>query len=281
MLCYMSQKSDLQGDPFVAVDRVSTDIFDRLSGLQHSDDAAVVQVEDVKSRLQRLGEFLLEATQKPATDTVPDAPIKQPDFEFAVVVESEQPGAFFTLSKAHGGPASKTAPSPLLQDQEDSVSFRAARQRANLPDGIELLEGNSTHYNEDDVMSAIKVVMVEQKREFSRKTLPELEPAPPTQIIDASGDGVQPQTTSQDWRNKLRARVIRFYRQDTILAVSLTVWSILLGMMLINPERVLPVFLTSVYFGVVVLLIFKPGKVVETVSRYWRRFTRAGAEGQS
>jgi hypothetical protein len=263
ILTAMSKTPEPGNAPFSSVDSVSTDIFQRLGDIEHVGTLPDEHAQVVKSRLQRLGEFLLDAGPKLGENAEQS---QQPAFDFAVIVEGADDGSYFTMSKEHQSKPRQ----PLAQYHSERVSFHAARKRAKLPDGIELLEGNSGRYDDTDTMSAIKVVMVQQKREIKRKSLPELEPAPFEYVIPEEIEDVE-MAEQTPLSQKTRAHIVRFFRQDTVLAVSLSIWTVLLLLMVFDPQRVLPVFLTSVYFCCVCLMIFKPGKVLDTATKAWRR----------
>ncbi len=274
MMSQSSAAQDASSDPFRSVDAVSGDIFDRLIGIENPEDLSATQAEVVKSRLQKLGAFLLDAGANfgtPEAEVRDDAP---PPFDFTVVVEGVEEREYFGLSRQsveRRRARAENARQAFARYQAERVSYHAARERANLPEGIELLEGRSSQYSEDAIMSAIRVVMVEQKRQVSRKSLPDLAPAPviePTPLQLEHEALPEQRVTLAD---RLRGKVAEFYKKDLVLAVSLTLWLALLIAMIVDPKVFLPLLVVSFYGLLMYLAIFRPGTIAKSLSALWKR----------
>ncbi|MEM6889117.1 MAG: hypothetical protein AAF636_13365 [Pseudomonadota bacterium] len=277
-----SQERDGPEVPFQCVDSVSDEIFDRLVEIDRVEELTPTEAAATKTRLQKLGEYLLESAPKLGTDAAMDISDTQPEFDFALMVEGEEQGAYFGMSRAAGN-RQKARKQSIEEYEAERVSYHAARQLSNLPQGIELLEGQASDYNETDVMSAIKGVMVEQKRQQSAEHLPPLAPqqaplreAAITEHRAEASTGTGPRIAEFDLATAsipslLRRVLAQFFLRDTVLAVSLSVWAALVLMAFIEPSASVLLIGKSVYLLFIFAVVFRQSGLMTPITLLGRR----------
>lgn len=167
------------GSRFRSVDTVSDDIFDKMFGNAFVGEMSPAQNAVAKSRLQKVAEFILDAVPKINSSEVV-AEHDEP-FNFSIIIEGSEVG---TCISGSGEVGMRKATGQLSLNP---ISFRAARTQSGLPEGIELITGQSQHHDTASTMAAIRAVMIEQKRELSRNSFPEI--AASTDIEDGRSDG--------------------------------------------------------------------------------------------
>ena len=219
------------GCHFSEVDNVSSQLFDRLSGDDHLTAEPVVVPEPVMpegpfSHVDNVSSGIfdrMEVIEHPdQTNSVPDNTV--PLFG----------------QEAAGLDDSVHRDRPKSNPNAADVTYKAAQRRSQLPDSAFPLEGAPLQVNEDLMLSSIRELMVEQKRDFNKKAFPDLEPvapatAKPGETDEAAlCDHVEEYEAVED--SKFKAALVKFVKTDTVLALCLSIWAALLLMIFIEPE---------------------------------------------
>lgn len=162
------------------------------------------------------------------------------------------------------------ADKPTGAFQED-ISYYAARRRSQLPDGVELLQGEPNHPSEDELLSSIRAVIdeqeaeqyavkIEQKRKQNRRSLPMLEPQ--HALVETPQTPVQP-VKSPTAPRRARAALRQAFRKDFFLASALSVWSALALAVYIDPSVSGILFGTSMFLLFVASCLFPDSKDID------------------
>ena len=168
-----------EAGPFSNVENVSSQIFDRIDAVKRPEAqsaASETKVRPTDSKMHRIKTYLLdivpaENSEAELQDPETGAP---PDY---VLVRTDDPGAV-PIVRSEGtleqGDAQfqKPAMDPNIAD----VGYKAAQRRSQLPEGAEPMEGAPVRVDEDNMAASIRQVIVEQKSDLKKNTLPELEP---------------------------------------------------------------------------------------------------------
>jgi hypothetical protein len=203
----LPQKAPSDEDaPFLAVDNVSPQIFERMNEVRQPADSAGLPEATPR------GWVLVRA------EDIGDAPVAKFEVTQKVLQEEIQ--------------REKPKPNPNIAD----VGYRAAQRLSQLPDGAEPLEGAPLQVDDGITLASIRHVMVEQKRDLNKKAFPELEPV--TTSMETHLDNAYLQEIEEYEEippNRIQAAVIKFVRTDTVLATCLSIWVSLLMMIFIDP----------------------------------------------
>jgi len=259
---------------FGSVEKVSTAIFDRLVEIERPEDLNETQAIVAKSRMQKLGQFLIDAAPSFGTSEQATAAARDIPFDFAILVEGADEGSYFGLSKKAEDQPDLTPSSdckPFVQRQLDRAIARNAIFPPHLPEGIQILEGSSENYSDDQILSAINVVMVAQKRENSRKILPEIEPAIAAAVTEPKDATVPVERIRPSMFQSMHRAVARFFMKDTVLAISLSIWGALFLMCYIDTSAVVPLFVCSLILLFSFLVIVSSGEFIGALFRRRRR----------
>ena len=231
---------------FSDVEDVSDDIFGKVLPFPHRGEpkedpepevAKTIEADEgIISRFQDLTEYLSGAFAK---GVVSGASLfednKNTRKRFIVVADENQP----------------------VQDAEEaerqaSLERKQKRRRHDgltsyltLPDHVEMLEVDPQPYDDEATMAAIRKVMVDQRREFSRLNLPELRPANATNWADFSDETNGEEETShtrpdQRFSGRIKLRIIAFLALGLAVAVNPDFFKyFMLGFLIVSAELAL------------------------------------------
>ena len=121
------------------------------------------------------------------------------------------------------------------------ISFHAANRRAQLPSGIEILQGKPARLVEEKALFSIRAMINEQqqeqaaiklaeKRDFNRRALPRLESQEAFDAPPISDESEEPTL-----RSKYITKLNRAFRGEYFLTFTLSGWSTLALMVFIDP----------------------------------------------
>lgn len=154
----------------------------------------------------------------------------------------------------------------------------AARRRAKLPEGIDLLRGRPTECSEEAMMFAIRRMMTDQKREFSLKALPFLEP-PMSDLEANSQPGDKAGSPNRKTFGEMaRSSVVTAFRKDFALAANVAFWGFLALFLFLDPQLSIVLFGNSVFFLLAICFVFMPETLTDLVMDAWRRVK--GSDGE-
>lgn len=162
-----------------------------------------------------------------------------------------------------------------------NIGPAAARRRANLPEGIDLLKGKATECSEEAMMSAIRRMMTDQKRDFSLQALPFLEPPvadPKDHILPEDHAGMAPRRSLAE---RAQSYIVTAFRKDFALAANVAFWGFLALFLFLDPQLSLVLFGNGVFFLLAICFVFMPETLTDLVMEAWKRFRGSDRSGKT
>jgi hypothetical protein len=228
-------------DRFNCVDRVATRIFDQMPPMS-DDEADVFESAGFAPALRDASAMGRDAPTRIDNRDTP-----------SVIVRTEKLLKSFLLALDDGElfPRASAAPSSNEMNatvyrapdfaKSPDISFHAANRRAQLPSGIEILQGKPAGPVEESTLSSIRAMINEQqqeqaavklaeKREFNRRALPPLASQDFFDVPAFADEAEEPTL-----RSKCIAKLNRAFRGEYFLTFTLSGWSTLALMVFIDP----------------------------------------------
>lgn len=266
-------------DRFNSVESVATQIFQTMPGLDQSgpqpDEADTDPSQQDASNVVPLFE-------RAENDTGPLPTHSERLWDALVFAFQERNlAALVALSQhAHTGTEADT-PVPAVTSTAD-ISFREARRRAHLPEGIELLKGKPSIRTDDETLQSIRALVEEQereqqavelermreqqtielekKRELSRQILAPLETPASDATATAHPFGAAFKPTAA---YRVRLWLKKVFINDIFLASGLSIWTTLALMVFIDPALSTALFAISAFFLFVASCLFTSERAMQ------------------
>ena len=125
-----------------------------------------------------------------------------------------------------------------------------------LPNGVELLEIEPKDYDDQATMAAIRKVMVDQKREFSRRILPELHPEDAIESAGQKMGDIAGNVTGGFMFFNQSSRIAPFHRAALQLAARILAWFALGMAVMVNPSFFQHLALAFVIVATILAVLF-------------------------
>ncbi|NJN05831.1 MAG: hypothetical protein HC814_04895, partial [Rhodobacteraceae bacterium] len=157
----------LQRNRFSAIDQVSDKIFDKFDDIAPAARPSRGEAETVSRPVSQ--------TALPAAPLMKPVASEVPPAAWAAAVEAaaqELLGTLIRTAAERPQPTDHDLQRALIGAHVKDIGPDAARRRAKLPDGIDLLRGVPSPASDEALMASIRSMMTDQKRDFSLRALP-------------------------------------------------------------------------------------------------------------
>jgi hypothetical protein len=257
----------LQRNRFSAIDQVSDKIFDRFDDIAPDARNSRGESEAISRPVSQ--QVLPAAPQmKPVASEAPPA-------AWAAAVEAaaqELLGTLIRTAAERPQPTDHDLQRALIGAHVKDIGPDASRRRAKLPDGIDLLKGAPSRASDEALMASIRSMMTDQKRDFSLRALPALEPPvqDPKPILPTA-DGEMTEAASAGFFDSVKSRVIQAFAKDFTLAANVAFWGFLALFLFLDPHLSLVLFGNAVFVLLAVCFVFMPERLTDAGLEVWKR----------
>ena len=263
---------------FSAIDQVSDQIFDKFDDIVPAARPSRGEAEAI-SRSGSEHALPAATLMKPVVPEVPPA-------AWAAAVEAaaqELLGTLIRTAAERPQPNDHDLQRALIGAHVKDIGPDAARRRAKLPDGIDLLKGVPSPASDEALMASIRSMMTDQKRDFSLRALPALEPPvqdPEPNPPEAHGDFAEGARTGL--YENIKSRVIQAFAKDFTLAANVAFWGFLALFLFLDPHLSLVLFGNALFVLIAVCFVFMPERLTDAGLEVWKRILalRTGSEPQ-
>lgn len=171
--CCISQKNDAI---FLAVDTLANEMFDSIDGIDSLSCRMTSMYRDTKTEPPASDDMLRFARKTTGANA-----------SFGQAVETHEcykvRRVLIVEAVKHAFRSGKSEESAWDEPVEVEARRVGAGWYPTLPAGVEHLKSAGREYSEEETSASIRSVMLEQKREISRRKLPDLAPANPSEVF--------------------------------------------------------------------------------------------------
>jgi hypothetical protein len=253
---------------FSSIDQVSDEIFDKFDDIAPTVRPARAEVEQPSPKPVVPADHQPPRLSADKSEELPTA--------WVSAVEAAAQELLGTMlqkaSEQQPRDANQDLRRALIAAHVKDIGPDATRRQSKLPEGIDLLKGVPSPSSDEALMASIRRMMTDQKRDFSLRALPVLEPAqtdtppPATETADrtdAARDG--------GVYDSAKAKILQAFRKDFALAANTAFWGFLALFLFLDPRLSLVLFGNAIFVLIAICFVFMPERLTDAALDIWRR----------